>query len=236
MTPRLSILVPYRPGEPWRDRSWTEAVRPAWQEIVDHLNAELIVESPGPGAHPGEFNHPRAINAARQRASGEVLVIADADTEPDPPSWIVAAAGLSALGRAHWVLPAEYWQLSAAQTQAALSDTGDWVDDPTRAEWVGYAQSWSGCVVVAAWAFDLVGGYDERWEFWGSDDAAFSKCMDTLVGPVTRLEGRCLHYWHPRPSAHHYGHERHREQHALQERYDAAAGDVEAMRLVRFGS
>jgi hypothetical protein len=206
MTPRLSILVPYRPGEPWRDRSWTEAVRPAWQEIVDHLNAELIVESPGPGAHPGEFNHPRAINAARQRASGEVLVIADADTEPDPPSWIVAAAGLIALGRAHWVLPAEY------------------------------AQSWSGCVVVAAWAFDLVGGYDERWEFWGSDDAAFSKCMDTLVGPVTRLEGRCLHYWHPRPSAHHYGHERHREQHALQERYDAAAGDVEAMRLVRFGS
>jgi hypothetical protein len=191
MTPRLSILVPYRPGEPWRDRSWTEAVRPAWQEIVDHLNAELIVESPGPGAHPGEFNHPRAINAARQRASGEVLVIADADTEPDPPSWIVAAAGLIALGRAHWVLPAEYWQLSAAQTQAALSDTGDW---------------------------------------------AFSKCMDTLVGPVTRLEGRCLHYWHPRPSAHHYGHERHREQHALQERYDAAAGDVEAMRLVRFGS
>lgn len=232
---RLSILVPYRPGEPWRDRAWQVGVRPAWQRYVQAFGAELLVESPGAGAHPGEFNHPLAINRARARASGDVLVIADADTAFDPDSWVAAAIGRIVTG-AHWVLPEEYWQLSAAQTQGKLGASGEWVDDPSRADWVGYAASWSGVVVVTSAAFDEVGGYDERWAWWGSDDAAFSKCMDTLVGPAVRLLGRCLHHWHPRPAEHHYGHPHHAEQHALQERYDAAAGDPDAMRRVRFES
>ena len=95
--------------------------------------------------------------------------------------------------------------------------------------------SWSGVVVVAAEAFDEVGGYDERYEWWGSDDSAFAITMGTLVGPVRRLPGRCLHHWHPAPLSETYGHERHAQQHRLQERYAAAAGDVDAVREVRFG-
>lgn len=225
----VSVLVPYRPGESWRDRAWL-TISSAWAET----GYEVIVESPGPGAHPGEFNHPLAINAARRRASGDVLVVADADTAWDPLDWVERAARLIESGISHWVLPSEYWQLSAAQTQARLT-TGMWVDDESRAEWVGHGVSWSGIVMVAAWAFDEVGGYDERWEWWGSDDAAFSKCMGTIVGPATRLPGRCLHHWHPRPSEHHYGHERHVQQHELQMLYDRADGDPDAMRRVRFG-
>lgn len=226
----VSVLVPYRPGEPWHDRAW-QHVAQRWART----GLELIVESPGPGAHTGEFNHPLAINNARRRASGDVLIVADADTAWAPDDWVHWAVEAVERGEAAWALPAEYWQLSPAQSEdvlagGAVPEQREWAD----AEWVGRGVSWSGVVVVSADAFDEVGGYDERWAWWGSDDAAFAAAMTTLVGPVLRLPGRCLHFWHPRPVANYYGHAHHHEQHALQERYDAAMGDPAAMRAVRF--
>jgi hypothetical protein len=222
----LSVLVPYRPDGGYRDKAWA-VIEPAWRR----LGVELVVESPGDGVSPGDFNHPKAINRARERATRPLLCIADADTGFDP-KWPALAA--AALADHAWVLPAEYWQMSMRQSRAARNGYLPPRDAQLDADWVGYGVSWSGLVFVNADAFDLVEGYDERWEWWGSDDAAFAITLGTLVSPAHRLIGRALHFWHPRPMENHYGHPRHQAQHELCKAYEAAAGDPDAVARVRW--
>lgn len=221
MTPLASVLVPYRSDGGYRDAAW-RFIEPAWQR----LGVELIVESPGPGSSPAEFNHPAAINAARRRASSDVLIVADADTGWDS-GWVEEACALVRAG-ASWALPTEYWQLSKAQTEALRNGTRPVMPE---ALWVGVGNAYSGVVVIEAEAFDHVGGYDERWAWWGSDDGAFAVTMTTLVEAPERIPGRALHHWHPRPEE---MHARQGDQHTLMRRYHAAAGDVDALAAVRF--
>lgn len=227
----VSVLVPYRPDGGYRQAAWEGVVRDTWGQS----GAELIVQSPGPGAHPGEFNHPAAINAAAASASHELLIVADADclwTPTDLPALLVEAVQ----GGAHWAMARRYAQLTVTQSRRLVKRSAP----PSevllqRAQWVGDSVSWAGLICVRAKDFAEVGGYDERWAWWGADDVAFGLSMETLVGPHVRVPGSILHLWHPTPLAHNYGHERHPEQYALGERYKAAAGDREAMLQVRFG-
>lgn len=228
----VSVLVPYRPDDGYRDQAWQHVVRPAWEA----LGVELIVKNPGPGMSPAEFNHPKAINAAARNATREVLIVADADTywgPEDLPSRLVA----SLESGAQWAMPRRYAQLTVTQSRSIVRGGRAQPLDRlhTGAGWVGDSVSWAGLVCVRADDFWRVGGYDERWEFWGADDMAFGLAMDTLVGPHERVEGTCLHLWHPTPLEHNYGHKRHRFQHNLGELYKRAAGDPVAMRQVRFG-
>lgn len=231
LDPLVSVIVPYRPDGGYRQQAFEHVVSPSWEA----KGAEVIIESPGEGRHPGDFNHPRAINAAADRARGAVLIIADADTywmPSDLPERLVTAVR----GGAYWAMPRRYAQLTV--TQSRLIVKGRSIASPSgllaNAHWVGDSVSWAGMICVRADDFAAVGGYDERWEFWGADDVAFGLGMDALVGRHTRVEGACLHLWHPTPLGETYGHERHREQHALGERYKAAAGNAAAMRKVRF--
>lgn len=226
MTPLASVLVPYRPDGDMRDAAWDWVVRPSWEA----LDVEILVESPGPGVHPGEFNHPAAINAARRRATSDVLIVADADTWWAPTRFVEQAVDLVRTGVASWVLPEEYWQLGERQTNLLLG--GDPWDVADLADWIGFGSAWSGVVVVHREAFDRVGGYDERWTHWGSDDAAFAVTMTNLVEPVTRVPGsRALHLWHPRAVADVHADA---DQKALMGRYFAADGNADAVAAVRF--
>jgi glycosyltransferase involved in cell wall biosynthesis len=215
-----SILVPYRAGEAWRDRAWTFN-RARWEAMPD---VEVVVCDPGPGRHPGEFNHPRAINDAARRASGDVFIVADADTAFHP-DWVAEAVREVRLG-APWVLPRFYDKVDQPSTERILAGGGL---DGYTVEWRGEAVSWSGLVVVPAAGFQVVGGYDERWEWWGADDVAFAMSMLTLWGEVVRLEGAAMHLWHPTPIDETYGHDHFPASRRLMERYVAANADRRAM-------
>lgn len=231
MLDAVSVLVPYRPDDGYREQAWESVVRNAWLAS----GAELIVESPGPGASPAEFNHPAAINAAAAKASGDVLIVADADCLWTPtalPELLVEAVRSGS----HWALPRRYAQLTSSQSSRVVKrGTPPHEGMLDRAQWVGDSVSWAGLVCVRAEDFATVGGYDERWSWWGADDMAFGLTMETLIGPHERVAGSVLHLWHPAPLAQTYGHEKHRGQYDLGERYKAAAGDREAMLQVRFG-
>lgn len=229
----LSVLVPYRPDGGWRDRHWRNVVHPYLSALVEHwqADAELLVETPapeGPG-HPGDFNHPAAINAAADRSSGDLLMICDADCLPDPAYARLAERAVQA--GAQWVRPRLYRKLSRRATEIGLP-VGPVPD--SAYEWIGDAVSWAGCPIYPRAAFFDVGGYDERISWWGADDVAMGMTMTTLYGESMLLEG-VTHLWHPDPIEHNYGHERHRAQQALVDRYTAAAGDPHAIRRVRYG-
>lgn len=225
----VSVLVPYRPDRGYRDRAW-KWNRRRWEAMPD---AELVVSIAPEGRSPAEFNHPLAINQAAERAKGNILVIADADTAFDP-QWVADAANLVETGIAPWVLPRFYDKVGRRSSSEVLgADPLGPMPDYTP-EWHGDSVSWSGLVVVSVEAFEAVEGYDERISWWGADDICFGLTMDALWGKHVRLEGSAVHLWHPQSLADTYGHERHAEQQALVDRYIAAAEDPEAIREVRF--
>lgn len=230
----LSVLVPYRPDNGYRDRAWAW-LDARYQKTLPEF--EMIVSSDQGGLSPGQFNHPLAINRAAEHATGDVFLIADADTAFDP-EWVTEAVRLVASGEAPWVLPQQYVKITRMYTEWLLdSDPACPIamTDSIPAEWIGYGVSWAGLVVVPRAGFETVGGYDERYAWWGPDDSSFGLSMDTLHGPHVRLPGAAFHLWHPQPISDTYHHGHFDEQRELAERYQAAAGDVEAMTKVRFG-
>lgn len=228
----VSVLIPY--GQPdgetgeWRNRSF-EWVRARWKYLCPGY--EVIVAAPDRHDDPGRFNRPQAINRAAARASGDVLIIADADTAFDE-GWPASAVDAVTRGGAPWVLPYIYRKLDR-------DSTADLVRKGPTAELTGTIEeqtefSWSGLVVVSRVGFETVGGFDERFTGWGHDDIAFGLCAEALIGHHRRPGGQALHLWHPTPLEHNYGHATNGEQYALAQRYIAAT-DESAMREVRFG-
>jgi hypothetical protein len=230
---KVSVLVPYRPDGGHRDSAWAWIERRWWYSFHGD-EIELLVGGDDGGRNPGEFNHPLAINRLADEASGDVFVIADADTAPDP--WFIRLAASWVQDEiVNWALPMQYRKLTQQVTEGVIATNAPDADlNQYETEWIGESVSWSGTVVAPRAGFELVGGYDERFAFWGADDSSFAAAMSTLWGPVTRLPGACFHFWHPAPLEETYGHARHQEQHALNQRYLDAWGDVEAMRKVRF--
>lgn len=227
----LSVLVPYRPDGGHRDRIW-RWLSERWATL--HPDVEVITDSDDGGATPGQFNHPLAINRAAARARGDVFLIADCDTAANA-GWVRTALDLVERGKAPWVLPTLYIQTTEHSAAKLLAEPAD-VRIPAgiEAQWVGENVSWAGLVMVPRAAFEKIGGYDERFAYWGPDDAAFGITMDTLHGTHRRLSGAAFHIWHPQPITDTFHHGHFDEQRELVERYQAAAGDPDAIRTVRF--
>ncbi len=226
--PKLSALVAYRATEDGhRDEAWRRRVLPYLTLVAD----EVIVEAPAPAGDggPDDFNKPAAINRARARATGDVLLVADADTHPGDVGAMVRLL-VTPWRFVPWVLPQRYVKLNEEATRDALYGPAR-AFSPEDYEWVGNGVSWSAGVVVRASDFDLVGGYDERFSRWGADDVAFARMMNVLVGEVERHPCACYHYWHPGAD----GRAQPGEQHDLMYRY-LEADSADDLHAVRFGS
>lgn len=227
----LSVIVPYRPDGGHRDRSW-EWVRSRWEALLPR--ADIVIGTDDGGSSPGEFNHPLAINRAVADSVGDVLLIADADTAFDP-LWVERANLLVEYGEAPWIMPMYYDKLTERFSSWVLEQDPRLIIEPTAddIDWRGSNVSWAGLIMVSRTAFNFVGGYDERFAWWGADDVAFGLTMDALIGRHLRLKGSAFHLWHPQPASD-TQHPHSAAQNRLVEKYKAAAGDKRAMQLVRF--
>jgi len=213
------VLVPRRP-EPWRDRLW------AW--VRERVEAEvdwLIVEGL---SVDGPFNRSRALNeAAKEAGDWDVAVILDADTLPDfgrlrPAVDIAAVTG-------ELVCPQDVFRsLSREGTKAVLA--GDCAIEDAPKRW-DYPRPKSSCVVVSRETWGLVGGFDERFQGWGFEDASFYHTCEALVG-IERMAGPVWHCWHPRSTEKHEASRLYQANQGLGQRYKAARKDADAMRQI----
>lgn len=224
----VSLIVPVTAD---RERNWAwlrfryAYDFPDW-EIIEHSDP---VEPWSKGA---------AVNAAAERATGAVYVIADADLHVEFPYALLTSLGALRDG-APWVVPYDrVYRLSEGLTERVVSDAPDSpinfdAPDPRplpdrvleRPSHRGPAGG--GIVVVRAADFHAVGGVDPAFTVWGGEDEAFGRALDTLIGPHVRLGYPAWHLWHPtlrppngRSSA---------ENEALAGLYRDAVGDREAM-------
>lgn len=218
----LSVVVPFNSVEPQRVRIW-EWLRRRWAG----LPAE-VVSAVGDSGIEGDYSHAAGINAAAEQASGDVLLIVEADIALDP-MWVLGAAVAVAEDPRKWVLAQRYNQLTEAATAKLLRRHPLFSIPDLDCVWTGDGVSWCGGIVLAREAFERVGGYDERFTGWGGDDVSFAMSLETLWGPHSRMEGDAWHLWHPRGGLD----AQPQDQHDLMHRYLKAAGDRGAMREVR---
>lgn len=185
----VSVLVPWTPGCPWRERAWAwvsekySATFPDWELVI------------GDGATSAGYSRSRAILDAAAKAAGDVLVIADADVwcDPGPAVDQVADAG--------WAIPHELvHRLSPDSTDLVLAGA-DWRGLPLstdnsqdRRPYRGHP---TGTLVVVRRDVLVDVPPDRRFVGWGHEDDAWACALRTLVGAPWRGRDDLVHLWHP---------------------------------------
>ena len=179
------ILVPRRADGGRRDLLW-EYTRAHWEA----LGWPIFV-----GTHDdGPFNAAAARNeAARLAGDWEVAVFVDADSimlDHEPVRKAVKIAAQSG----QFLRPYNrYWMTDAGGADAMMA-TGRRPTSGVRILRGGDAHG--GVNIVPRRLWDDVGGYDERFRGWGSEDSAFEMACRTLGG-FHQLPGEVFHLWHP---------------------------------------
>jgi Glycosyltransferase like family 2 len=203
----ISIIIPFRCVDPddqrVRNFEWLKAY---WQEQLPA--AEIIV-----GEDPSDcpFSKSVAVNNGVAESTGDILVIVDADGYISADKVLYVADEIrdaQERGQRLWFVPyRQFYRLTEAASAELLdSDPADPLEfpeplpsalamgdnDPRIGHWYGAAIQ-----ICSREAFDIVGGWDERFRGWGGEDAAATHAMDTLYAPHKTLPGQVLHVWHP---------------------------------------
>lgn len=184
----VSVVVPWVAGDPWRGQAWAW-VRARFAET--HSDWEIVT-----GTCPdGPFNRSAAILDGARQASGDVLVVADADVWCDPAEAVAQALETG------WAVPHTLiHRLSKESTVQVLTGSA-WRGLPlstdNRQDAKPYRGKPTGGLVVFRRdvLFDVPP--DPRFAAWGQEDDAWSLALHTLVGAPWRGPDDLVHLWHP---------------------------------------
>jgi predicted glycosyltransferase involved in capsule biosynthesis len=204
----ISILIPFRESAQAVERA--ENVQWLQRYWKAHLPmAEIIIGHDCQTHLP--FSKSVAINEAASRATGDILVLADADCYILTDYVLYCAKEIRharKLGRRLWFVPyRQFYRLSeSARTRLLNSDPVNPVTFPEKLapediihDTNPLAGHWYGAMIhiLPREAFDIVGGWDERFRGWGGEDHAAMRATDTLYWPHKTLPSKVFHVWHP---------------------------------------
>jgi hypothetical protein len=180
-----SVLVPWAGGCEHRERAYR------WVRerlTLTHPHWEVVE---GSGGEP--WCKAAAVEDGLTRASGDVLVVHDADVWV--PNLAAAVAVLEA--GAPWVMPHRLvHRLNREATGMVYAGANPHdlrlpYDEDPYIGWPG------GGVVVLNRADYQRAPLDRRFVGWSGEDASWAYALDTLVGPGERLDADLVHLWHP---------------------------------------
>jgi predicted glycosyltransferase involved in capsule biosynthesis len=207
----ISILVPFRAKSEYRQQVWH------WLE--EHYRNELpeaqIIVSGDDGLDP--FCKTMAFNNAFEKATGDIIVLLDADCLINKNVILTAARKIRRarkMGRKTWFVPyRKFYRMSENFTDAMLRTQPThpihipnpplpWMldlNDPIT-EKSSSCGHWFGALIqiVPREAYELVGGMDERFSSWGGEDVSFMRLLDTLYARHHTLNNPVYHMWHPK--------------------------------------
>lgn len=191
MLEQISILIPFKGDNGIRSAALQWALR-FYQNVMPE--AEICIGE----NNDWFFNRSKAINAAAEKATRNIFVLADADVIYDPDLLIES---IHSLEKAPWVIPFNrILDLSREKTEETLEmepfwpllfADGEFNDLKINKLFAGKLN------VFTREAFEKAGSYDERFLGWGCEDDAFLLAMNTLCGQFVSLNRPIYHFWHP---------------------------------------
>lgn len=231
---KISLLVPFRPdgSRDGRIKAW-KWVEQRWGVILPE--AEIVVGTDD-GGFP--FSKSVAVNDAFRKSSGDMLVIADAD------SWVERETIIQGIENAarkeHLVVP--WWKSHRLHKEDSLAimktdPHGELpVTDEMREACQGEGPTPASAAMVLCIqrsAFERVGGMDPRFRGWGSEDVSFGLACWTLLGRNEYHLGEAFALYHPTTTTKEgmrvWSLDKGNLNADLYNRYWAAQGDVPAM-------
>ena len=186
----LSILVPWRPGDPDRERAW-DYIRGYWEGIQSDLIMDIeIVEGNDTGQGP--FNCAMAINDAFKKSTGRAVAIYGADCLPDVDSlectWQALNDGLPWVPMYNRV---DYYSKEGTKRILEGEYPCNVETDPRMS--VPFQTAF---LAMGRAVYKRAGGHDERFVGWGAEDSAFRRCLYLLFGDQESLDFpmKCLYH------------------------------------------
>lgn len=214
---KVSVLVPYRSDGGSRDAAWSW-VSHRWQATFPHW--ELVVgECPD-----GPWRKGAAVRDAANKATGDVLVVADADVWTDGISEAVQAV-YEGVG---WAIPHYHVHRLTEGATARILAGGELHGNTTRKPYPGFAGG--GMFLLRRETLEQV-PVDPRFGGWGQEDEAASLALTCLAGRPYRGTAPLWHLWHE-PAPRLTGYAGSAESIALLKRYKTAARSPRAMRAL----
>lgn len=171
----VSVIVPWQPGCQHREAAW-DFLRPRWAEV-----GELVV-----GTCTGPWVKADAIADGLDRATGDMLVIADADVWVDPTEALDACVT--------WAIPHRNVHRLSAESTALVLAGAEWRGlSLDRDVYKGFAGG--GVTVVRREVYEDCPM--PRIEGWGQEDEAWALALTRLHGSPFRGQLDLVHLWHP---------------------------------------
>jgi hypothetical protein len=216
---KMAVCVPHRPSHPDRVRNFAH-VRRGWDAV-----GIPVYTGDSEGA---DWMRAHAVNAAcAQARDADVLLISDSDIVLENPVTQTIAACKAALNGGCYVVAFTSLLFYDRSNTLKIIEGGP---HPHGTAFWQVSRIWGGVLAVPRSLYDEVGGFDERFQGYGSEDKGFLVCASTLGGPKERMPGCAFHLDHPEDDtrtseASHQGNR-------LAERYAAADGDEAAIRAI----
>lgn len=203
--PKISLLIPFSSKDSIRKKNLQWLLQ-YWRHELPH--AEIIIGR----SRSKIFCKEEALNDAVRRSSGKILVILDADAYL--PGHIIKHCAnriLEELDHGHhlWYVPYRnlYRLTEEASSWIINSEPSHPLRFPTPpSPWM--VENWGdkskyghryGAMIMMfpRKAYDILGGFDERFKGWGGEDIALLRALDTLYGKHKTTNNDILHLWHP---------------------------------------
>ena len=181
---RVSVIIPWAPDVGCRHREAALAWTASKWVATGH---EVVV-----GEHTGPWCKATAVADGLARATGDVLVVADADVWT--PGWEDAVERV--VSGVPWAMPhGKVHRLTHADTQAVLDG-----HEPARGMDLTQApyQGWpgGGMVVIRRDVYAQV-PLDPRFVGWSGEDESWAHALKVVTGPGWRGTAPLWHLWHP---------------------------------------
>lgn len=188
----VSILVPHRNGEFYRDRNWKYL-----KKIYEHLIPDAEICLGDTSSIP--YSKSEAVNNAFKKSTREILIIMDSDILIDIESLNTA---ISIVDKYKFILPYnKLVRLDEKSTEKILNKEMFNIEDidinnnsiiKEESRMVG------GIYVTTKEVYKNIGGFDERFRGWGGEDDAVLSCVKYIYGKYHRLDNILYHLYHTR--------------------------------------
>lgn len=204
----ISILIPFRSSDKYsRQTQNFKWLKKYWKHQLP--GAQIIV-----GVDPDldrTFSKSVAVNDAASRATGDILAIVDADGYISAETVLFCANEIRRAredGHRLWYVPYNrFYRLMDEASQRVLDSNPKHPYMPSFIPKMRDIQTifasghghWYGAMIqiLPREAYDIVGGWDERFRGWGGEDHSIMRATDTLYWRHKIIKGPVFHLWHP---------------------------------------